>query len=70
MYGRCDIIDIFFIVRNNKIPDKKICNYCGFHINELNSKYVGISETTGDEYECGNCGKTYDTGPIDQWSKL
>ena len=71
VYGRCDTNSISFIVRNSKFSNKKICNHCGFHINELNSKCNGISETAGYEYECGNCGKLYDSSPIDnQWNKL
>lgn len=51
-YGSCDTIDILFIVRKTPLKRDHKCPTCGLHITRFNSRFIGISETTGDEFEC------------------
>ena len=67
--GKCSDNDIFFIPYDKKPEkDKFECRRCGHSLK--NSKFLGMSETTGYDYECGNCGKINDTGPRDGWHNL
>lgn len=70
-YGCCNTKDILFIVRKTALKKDNRCPRCGLHITRFNSCYIGISETTGEEFECGSCGFSYDTGPsLSYWKAL
>lgn len=67
--GKCNDNNIFFIPFSKK-PEKEkfVCRKCVLSLK--GSKCLGMSETTGYDYQCRNCGKINDTGPTDGWYYL